>query len=207
MIFDTIIQSAIHTWGLMWATPVIPVWFVATTIAATMFAMKINHLDGKRWLFYAFLSLILFFGSEGSKIHYVIAVAGLPPTNPAIWAYPVFGFTFWTCIIIGVSIGYLINKSTDLFFDDFNLSVATYLYQIGEGYLRRSKAFKILGVTSIGGLQQLASEQTAHKVAADLVETAGRAADELKIVAETTAERLSDNLPPDDSSKPQGVTL
>lgn len=170
MIFDTIIQSAIHTWGLMWVSPIIPAWFVVTTVLATAFAMKVNHLDGKRWFFYVFLCTILFIGSEGSKIHYIVSVLHVPPATPTLWSYPFFGFTFWTSIITGVTIGYLINKATELFFEDFYLSLATYAYRMGEGWLRRSKAFNILGVTSMEGLHKLVLEKQKELAA---VESAG----------------------------------
>lgn len=140
---DPILKAVVETWALMFANSIIPVWFIISTIITTAFVMRVNHLDFKRVLFYATLFTFFLVGSEGPRFHYIAIVLHKPMTTPELWAEPTFRATFYASLMLGVLVGYAFNKLLDLFFDDFNLSVAHTMQKLSEFHLKRSKAYKM----------------------------------------------------------------
>lgn len=159
---EVMIETFVDTWLLMIHSEIVVDWFVITTTLTTAYAMKTNHLDFKRLSKYAALFLLLFIGIVGPAVNYAVVVRGLPLTTPSLWVWPTFIFIFFTCLMLGFFLAFSGKKILDLFFDDFHLSVAKFLYTTGNSQLQKSKAYTRSGATTLDDIYRIAGIRQAH---------------------------------------------
>lgn len=160
--FEVIVKTFVDTWLLMVGSEIVVDWFVITTVLTTAYAIKTNHLTLKRLAKYAALFALLFLGIVGPTINYAVVILGRPLTTPSLWVWPTFIFIFFTCLLLGFFLAFLGKKALDLFFDDFHLSLAKFLYTTGNNQLQKSKAFARSGATNLDDIYKIAGIRQAH---------------------------------------------
>lgn len=154
-VFKIIMESSILIW-----------WFTATTLLVAAYTYATNHLSFSRLLRFAVLFLILWVGIEGPKINYIVVFLEQPITNPGMWMGAIFSLYFFTAMMIGLTVGYSVNKLIEFWFGDYWFKLSKMTHGFAEKLEKRSATYHGVEVTSFETLRALALAKRAEKLAA-----------------------------------------